>query len=86
MRKKNIRGVRAIKIVKKEFPKTEISKLKIKGKTEAVDTFWQYEKGENISKIHVFNPEMKKIKIPGTKYLEDTELYEWRDGVKVRVS
>ena len=85
MSKKNIIGVRAIKTVKKDFPKTDISKLKIKGKTEAVDTFWQYEKGEEKAKIHVYNPEMKEFKEPVTNYLKDAELYEWKDGVKVRV-
>ena len=86
MSKKNIRGVRAIKTVKKEFPKTDISKLKIKGKAEAIDTFWQYEKGEDKAKIHVYNPEMKDVEPPVTKQLEETELYEWRDGKKVRVN
>jgi len=72
--------------VKKEFPKTDISKLKIKGKAEAIDTFWQYEKGEDKAKIHVYNPEMKDVEPPVTKQLEETELYEWRDGKKVRVN
>ena len=85
--KKNIRGKRAINKVNKEYPESEISRLKIKGKVEAIDTFHEYEDeaGKTQLKVQSYNPKAKKVKAPIVKGLKKKNLYEWKDGKKVKV-
>jgi hypothetical protein len=83
--KKNIKGLRAIKSVRENYPKTNISKLKIKGKVEAIDTFHQYEKEGVKSKIHSYNPKAKSVNMPGSTIFRGEKLYEWKDGKKVKI-
>lgn len=83
--KRNVRGIRAIRKVEKEYPNTNISKLKIKGKVEAVDTFHEYQKGKGKIKIQEYNPTGRKVKPPTIKGLGKKDFFEWKDGKKVKV-
>jgi len=85
--KKNIRGKRAINKVNREYPESEISRLKIKGRVEAIDTFHEYEDeaGKTRMKIQSYNPKAKKVKAPEVKGLKKKNMYEWKDGKKVKV-
>lgn len=83
--KKNVRGVRAIRKVEKEYPDTNISKLKIKGNAEAIDTFHEYQKGKAKIKIQEYNPKAKKVVPPQIEGLLKKDMYEWKDGKKVKV-
>lgn len=85
--KKAMRGKRAITRTRKIYPETNISKLKIKGKHEAIDTFHQYEQNGNKLKVQAYNPDMKKVKRPGSKSFTSKKIdkFEWQDGKKVKI-
>jgi len=85
--KKNVRGKRAINRVEKYYPESNISKVKIQGKAEAIDTFHEYQnpKGKGKIKIQQYNPEAKRVKPPKIEGLRKKDLYEWKDGKKVKV-
>jgi len=87
---KNKKGKRAINATRKNYPKTHIARMKMKGEAEAVDSFYEAEKRDGIvTHIHTRQPR-------GSKALDRAEqreikqgakaLYEWRDGKKVRIA
>ena len=75
---------KALKSVDENFAKSRIAHLKItEGPMEAIDQYCTVEKnGKPVASGHVRSPEGKKA-VPEVGKGE--ELYEWRDGKKVKV-
>jgi len=88
-RERNKRGKRAIKATRKNYPKTHISKMKMAGNAEAVDSFYEAEKHDGTKEsVQTYQPKGgKKADAAEQKALKrDVKvLYEWKDGKKVRV-
>jgi len=96
---KGKRGISAIKKISKEFPNTAISRAKIHGKKEAIDTYWDYKDtvegvGDIRFSAHVYSPKGDLDRRVGkglwkniTGGLGDGKkgVSEWRDGKKVRL-
>jgi hypothetical protein len=88
-KERNKRGKRAISSTRKNYPKTHISKLKMAGDAEAIDSFYEAEKVDG-SKEHIQTYQPRggsKADAAEKKALKkDTKiLYEWKDGKKVKV-
>jgi len=81
---KALKGRRALKSVDENFAKSRIAHLKItEGPMEVIDQYYTVEKnGKPVASGHVYSPEGKKA-VPEVGKGE--ELYEWRDGKKVKV-
>ena len=81
---KALKGRRALKSVDENFTKSRIAHLKItEGPMEAIDQYYTImKKGQPVMNVHVYSPEGKKA-VPEVGKGE--ELYEWRDGKKMRV-
>ena len=88
-KERNKRGKRAISATRKNYPKTHISKLKMAGDAEAIDSFYEAEKQDGSKElIQTYQPRGgKKADAAEKKALkrDSKVLYEWRDGKKVRV-
>ena len=93
---KGLRGKRAPKKVLKEYENLAISRLSLKGRAEAIDTYWRYKgrlpTGEPVTvATHIYSPDakvtratLKETADPGIGRKQ--ELREWQDGKLVKVS
>jgi hypothetical protein len=90
---KNKRGVRAWKGALAHFEKSAISRARISGGAEAIDTFWRYQAkdaagGSVTVATHIFSPKgtVKREKakdIAVGSAPAGGRLYEWQDGKKM---
>ncbi len=86
---RNKRGKRAQSAVRKNFPKTNLARVKIEGDAEAVDSFYTAEREDGV-KVNIHTRQMKGGKAADQieqKVLkkEFARVSEWRDGRKVRL-
>jgi hypothetical protein len=92
-----VKGKRAQKVLTLKYPAMNISRLKIKGAAEAIDTYWQTDnrKGDPTpppgakTKIQVYNPRATEATVEAqakaiTHEAEGGKVGEWKDG-KLRI-
>ncbi len=86
---RNKRGKRAQSAVRKNFPKTNLARVKIEGDAEAVDSFYTAERKDGV-KVNIHTRQVKGGKAADLieqKALkkEFAKVSEWRDGRKVKL-
>jgi hypothetical protein len=84
-----LKGKKLDKAVEEIFPKTEISKVHF-SPSEEVDKYFQIKKGDRTIEQHIRTikpiPSEKIVKDLKKEFGPDAEIYEWRDGKKVRMA
>lgn len=88
---KGKKGVNAIKIVEAQLPNMVLSKLRVKGKVEAIDTYWSYMSAEQRERTltQVYSPKADGKRVDAkaiAKMAPGGQLYEYQDGKRVRVA
>ncbi len=86
---RNKRGKRAQSAVRKNFPKTNLARVRMKGDAEAVDSFYTAEREDGV-KVNIHTRQMNGGKAAdqieqNVLEKEFARVSEWRDGRKVRL-
>ena len=60
---RGIKGLRAARVVERQFPNTAMSHMRLKGRAEVRDTYWKFTgqraNGEKLTVLtHIYSPEM----------------------------
>ncbi len=86
---RNKKGKRAVSSTRKNYPKTHISRMKMAGDVESVDSYYEAERKDGVkTKIQTYQPEGGKAadkKEQTAMKRRSVKLHEYRDGKKVRI-
>ena len=82
------KGRHAIKAIDRNYPDLAIAHAQIKGKQEAIDTYWARKQATGTTYTHIYSPKAtanKKDSIKIARGDAGGDLIEFQDGKKVRV-
>jgi len=92
---KGKKGIRAYRTTAERFPELAISRARITGRREAIDTYWEYRATVGGKKLeigtHIFSPKADVDRARAREIatvnigVKNRKLWEWRDGKRVRV-
>jgi hypothetical protein len=82
------KGRHAIKAIDRNYPNLAIAHAQIKGKQEAIDTYWAHKQATGTTYTHIYSPKAnadKKDSVEIARGGAPGDLIEFQDGKKVRV-